>query len=142
VHHAHVSTLASWVLPYPPGYVFPISFLAGGLRLLGIPTPTGLLSKPCGSLTVSYRAIADPVGVFTFRIAKLSSGWVASILRGCCGVPGWDFFLISTIDLFIENQSSPQTAVFPIVTGRSNLRSLVENFMCVYPSDVSLALVL
>jgi hypothetical protein len=47
-HQGQVSSLSAWVLPYPPGYVFPFLFVAGGIRLLTPPTPTEEFGSPCG----------------------------------------------------------------------------------------------
>ena len=47
-YQGHVSSLSAWVLPYPPGYVFPFLFVAGGIRFLTPPTPAEEFGSPCG----------------------------------------------------------------------------------------------
>jgi hypothetical protein len=72
----HVSTLSGRV-NYP---IRPVScyLTAGGIRFLGSLTP----SWASVHLTMFLLTLSDPVGVTSFRMDEIRSGWSWSLLRG------------------------------------------------------------
>lgn len=80
---SHVSSLSTWVFPYPPGYVFPLPFGMAAFASWVSPTPTGGLCLPHG-IPTGYPGVVNtfrfqtPLGLF--RSAHLRCDWGGFLL--------------------------------------------------------------
>ena len=78
----HVSSLSAWVLPYPPGYDFPLPYRLVAFASWTLILPLGFWAFVAIGLLAHSTVGPDPIGVVMFHIVEMQSGWVPSVLRG------------------------------------------------------------
>jgi len=77
IYQDHVSSLSAWVLPYPSGYVFPLSRGRMAFASWSLLRPL----KTSAPLTGSPTTRVDFIGVIAFHSFKLRPGRAFSLLR-------------------------------------------------------------